>query len=108
MAGSDRHQLLSTVGRTAGSGAVLAVPARVAVAEPLARDVAERLKSTRPGYKEFGDRKMLAAAPARYSSMLRAITDVSTGIDRLAELAPIPVPTLVIVGEADAPFRKPS
>src|SRR3546814_14916955 len=51
---------------------------------------------------------MLASAPAMYSSMLRAITDVSTGIDRLAELATITVPTLVIVGEAEAPFRKPS
>src|SRR3546814_18529929 len=51
---------------------------------------------------------MLASAPAMYSSILRAITDVSTGIDRLPELATITVPTPLIVGEAAAPFRKPS
>src|SRR3546814_1167622 len=101
-------ELAATIARTEGMAAVMAAQAAVADADPLASDVAERLKSTRPGYKEFGDRKMLASAPAMYSSMLRAITDVSTGIDRLAALATITVPTLVIVGEADAPSRKPS
>src|SRR3546814_17041283 len=101
-------ELAATIARTEGMAAVMAAQAAVADADPLASDVAERLKSTRPGYKEFGDRKMLASAPAMYSSLLRAITDVSTGIDRPAALATITVPTLGIVGEADAPLHKPS
>ena len=39
--------------------------------------------------------------------MLQAITD-ATGIDRLPELPQIQVPTLVIVGDQDTPFLKPS
>jgi pimeloyl-ACP methyl ester carboxylesterase len=62
---------------------------------------------TREGYKAFGDRKMLASSPAMYAAMLQSIT-AATGVDRLADLSRIAVPTLVLVGEEDAPFRKPS
>src|SRR3546814_15909992 len=101
-------ELAATIARTEGMAAVMAAQAAVADADPMASDVAERLKATRPGYKEFGDRKMLASAPAMDRSMLRAITDVRPGIDRPAEHAHIPVPTPGIVGEAAAPFRQPS
>ena len=46
----------------------------------------ERLLATRPGYQEFGDRKMLASSPAMYAAMLQAITD-GGGVDRLPELS---------------------
>jgi pimeloyl-ACP methyl ester carboxylesterase len=42
-----------------------------------------------------------------YAAMIQAITD-ATGLDRLPELERIDVPTLVLVGEQDAPFRKPA
>jgi pimeloyl-ACP methyl ester carboxylesterase len=42
-----------------------------------------------------------------YAAMLQTIT-AATGIDRLPDLGRIRVPTLVLVGEEDAPFRKPS
>jgi pimeloyl-ACP methyl ester carboxylesterase len=42
-----------------------------------------------------------------YVSMLRAITDGS-GIDRLDDLRRLTLPALVLVGEHDEPFRKPS
>jgi pimeloyl-ACP methyl ester carboxylesterase len=62
---------------------------------------------TRADYKAFGDRKLLGSSPAMYAAMLQSITSPS-GIDRLPELPSISVPTLVLVGEEDAPFRKPS
>jgi pimeloyl-ACP methyl ester carboxylesterase len=67
----------------------------------------QRLLDTRDGYKAFGDRKMLASSAPMYAAMLRTITS-ATGVDRLAELSRVDVPTLVLVGEEDAPFRKPS
>jgi pimeloyl-ACP methyl ester carboxylesterase len=67
-----------------------------------------RAHATIPGYAAFGDRKLLAAAPAMYSSMLRVITGVDASVDRLDDLRSIKVPALVIVGEEDAPFRKAS
>jgi pimeloyl-ACP methyl ester carboxylesterase len=82
-----------------GMGAVLEVQAALggAMAPAAARVLAER-----PGYLEFGDRKMLASAPSMYGAMLRAIT--ATELDRLDGLRSVAVPTLVIVGEQDAPF----
>jgi 3-oxoadipate enol-lactonase len=74
---------------------------------PLGTPAHQRLLDSRPGYKDFGARKMLASSPAMYSAMLQAIT-AATGIDRLPDLPQIQVPTLVIVGDQDTPFLKPS
>jgi 3-oxoadipate enol-lactonase len=74
---------------------------------PLGTPAHQRLLDSRPGYKDFGARKMLASSPAMYSAMLQAIT-AATGIDRLPDLPQIHVPTLVIVGDQDTPFLKPS
>jgi pimeloyl-ACP methyl ester carboxylesterase len=43
-----------------------------------------------------------------YCAMLSAITDATSGLDRLPDLAGIAAPTLVIVGDEDGPFLKPS
>jgi pimeloyl-ACP methyl ester carboxylesterase len=67
----------------------------------------ERLLATRPGYREFGQGKMLASSAAMYVAMLTAITDTE-GVDRLPQLEALDLPTLVLVGEQDAPFLKPS
>ena len=67
----------------------------------------QRLVESRPGYKDFGDRKMLASSAHMYAAMLQTIT-AAEGVDRLPDLGGIAVPTLVLVGEEDAPFRKPS
>jgi 3-oxoadipate enol-lactonase len=79
-------------------------------AGPLDNPIHQHLVDTRPGYGEFGDRKLLAASPHMYASMLLTITGFGgeTDPDRLEDLRSIGVPTLVIVGEADAPFRKAS
>jgi pimeloyl-ACP methyl ester carboxylesterase len=95
------------IARTEGLAAVIAAQDAVGAQQPLSTGAHQRLLATRPGYKEFGDRKMLASSPSMYAAMLQAITD-ATGLDRLADLERIAVPTLVVVGEEDRPFRKPA
>jgi pimeloyl-ACP methyl ester carboxylesterase len=68
--------------------------------EPYRRKVAED-----PSYAARGDRNLRASSPAMYAAMLVAIT---SSPDRLAELAAVAVPTLVLVGEQDEPFRAAS
>ena len=65
----------------------------------------ERVRAERPGYIEFGDRKLLAVAPAMVCSVLGQF---ATTEDRLEKLAAHTTPTLVIVGEQDRPFVAPS
>lgn len=65
----------------------------------------ERVRAERPGYVEFGDRKLLAASPAMVCAVLGQFAAVD---DRLERLAAHTTPTLVIVGEQDAPFVGPS
>lgn len=101
-------ELAATIARTEGMAAVMAAQEMARDADPLANEIAARLEAERPDYKAFGERKMLASSPAMYASMLRQITDRSEELDRLAELGTISVPTLVVVGEHDAPFRRPS
>ena len=93
--------------RTEGIAAVLAAQEALGADQPLGTGPHQRLVDTREGYKAFGDRKMLASSAHMYAAMLRTIT-AAEGVDRLPELAQIRVPTLVLVGEEDAPFRKPS
>jgi pimeloyl-ACP methyl ester carboxylesterase len=88
-----------------GMEALLATQAALAGVQPPA---AQRVLETRAGYAEFGDRKLLASAPAMYAAMLRAITDPSASVDRLEALRSVTVPALVLVGDQDTPFRGPS
>ena len=68
---------------------------------PLATEAYRRKVAEDPGYAEMGDRNLRASSPAMFSAMLAAI---STAADRLDALGDLPMPTLVIVGEQDAPF----
>jgi 3-oxoadipate enol-lactonase len=72
---------------------------------PLGTPANQRLLDERPGYRELGDRKFLGSSPAMYASMIGQMIDQA---DRLQHLADLSVPTLVIVGEQDAPFVGPS
>jgi 3-oxoadipate enol-lactonase len=60
-----------------------------------------RVRAERPGYVEFGERKLLAVSPAMVASMLSQLGTID---DRLERLAAHTTPTLVIVGEQDKPF----
>jgi pimeloyl-ACP methyl ester carboxylesterase len=101
-------ELAAKIARSEGMAAVMAAQEMAREADPLANEVAARLEAERPDYKAFGERKMLASSPAMYASMLRQMTDRSEELDRLAELGAISVPTLVVVGGHDVPFRRPS
>lgn len=64
-----------------------------------------RVREERPGYIEFGERKMRAAAPAMYAAMAPRLLAAD---DRLDALRGLDVRTLVVVGEEDAGFTGPS
>lgn len=101
-------ELAAAIARSDGMAALMAAQAAARDVDPLANEIAARLEAERPDYKAFGERKLLASSPAMYASMVRQITDRSEELDRLAELGTISVPTLVVVGEHDAPFLRAS
>jgi pimeloyl-ACP methyl ester carboxylesterase len=68
---------------------------------PLASDAWRRKVAEDPSYKERGDRNLRASSPAMFAAMIQQISSTP---DRLGELAAVSVPTLVMVGEEDAPF----
>jgi pimeloyl-ACP methyl ester carboxylesterase len=70
-------------------------------ADPLVTPAAARVTAECPGYAEFGERKWFAQSPVMYAAMVMEIVHQR---DRLADLAAIRCPTLVIVGEQDTPF----
>ncbi|HEX4868787.1 MAG TPA: alpha/beta hydrolase [Acidimicrobiales bacterium] len=104
----DIIELAVTIARDEGMAAVMAAQEMAGSADPVANEINARLQAERPDYKEFGQRKMLASSPAMYAAMLRSITDATPELDRLPALAGLTVPALVIVGEHDGPFVKPS
>jgi pimeloyl-ACP methyl ester carboxylesterase len=95
------------IARGEGIAAVMAAQDALGPDQALGTGPHQRLLETREGYKDFGARKMLASSPAMYAAMLQTITSAEH-IDRLPDLPRISVPTLVLVGEEDKPFRKPS
>ena len=100
--------LAAGIARSDGMAAVLAAQEALADDDqPLGNDIDRRMKAEDPAYKAFGDGKLLASSPAMYASMIRTITSADA-VDRLPELASLTVPALVLVGEHDEPFLKPS
>jgi 2-succinyl-6-hydroxy-2,4-cyclohexadiene-1-carboxylate synthase len=73
--------------------------------EPLSTPAHQRLLAEREGYAEFGDRKLRATATAAYAGMLLTMVDATDRLDALRNLS---VPTLVLVGEQDAPLLRQS
>jgi pimeloyl-ACP methyl ester carboxylesterase len=71
------------------------------LADPLASPAHTRLLRERAGYEAFCDAKALGASGAMRISMFPRFIDQP---DRLARLAGVAVPTLVIVGEQDDAF----
>lgn len=74
---------------------------------PLHTPAHQRLLDHRPGYAEFGERKLLATSPALYAAMAPEFVTTPDRLDRLRRL-PASLPVLVIVGEQDQPFIGPS
>ena len=86
----------------AEGGMALLVEAQRDRAGDLATAADQRLRQTRPGYIEFGESKSRASSGDMWIAMIDEI--VFNQPDRLADLAALDVPTLVIVGEQDQPF----
>jgi pimeloyl-ACP methyl ester carboxylesterase len=65
----------------------------------------ERLLAEREGYTEFNDRKWDALSHVMWAAIVR---DLARQPDELEALAGVGCPTLVIVGQQDRPFLRPS
>ena len=72
---------------------------------PLTSEAWRRKVAEDPSYKARGDRNLRNSSPAMFVAMMLCIASTP---DRLSELPSIGVPTLVIVGEEDAPFVRAS
>ncbi len=70
---------------------------------PLHTPAHQNLLDNKPGYAEFGERKLLATSPGLYAAMAPEFINAP---DRLEDLRQLPgsLPVLVIVGEQDQPF----
>jgi pimeloyl-ACP methyl ester carboxylesterase len=66
-----------------------------------------RLVAEKPGYAEFGDRKLRATSASLYAPMATSFVYADDRLDHLRSL-PDTLPTLVIVGEQDEPMVGPS
>ena len=73
--------------------------------DPLETPAHRRLCAEVPGYRERGDNATIRCSPAMYAALGVEITSPH---DRLADLAAVSCPTLVIVGEQDEPMIAPS
>jgi pimeloyl-ACP methyl ester carboxylesterase len=98
--------LAVAVARTEGMEALAnAMDALNEESEPLGTEADARLKAERPGYAEFGRRKLLNSSPEMWAKLAIEVIDHP---DTLDDLGSLDVPTLVVVGEQDKPFRKAS
>lgn len=97
------HALALEVVRNDGMDRLVQLSAQLDTGERTPADA--RIRAERPGYVEFGDRKLRAASPAMYAAMSTEMVDPE---DRLDALRALDLPTLVVVGEQDADFLAPS
>jgi len=86
----------------AEGGTAALVKAQQETEGPLDTPAHRRLLAERAGYREFCDGKTLAASADMW---LGTVDEMLGQEDRLGALADLRVPTLVIVGEQDEPFR---
>jgi len=72
---------------------------------PLETPAAARLRQERPDLAALDERKLRGCSPAMYAAM---VVEMLGQADRLDALRTLAVPTLVLVGEQDAPMLAPS
>ncbi|HET9443679.1 MAG TPA: alpha/beta hydrolase, partial [Acidimicrobiales bacterium] len=92
-------ELGKAVVRSGGMG--LLVEAARQQAGPLGTPAHDRVVRQRAGYREFSERKTLSASADMWLAM---VDELLAQPDRLADLAAVEVPTLVLVGEQDRSF----
>lgn len=74
-------------------------------AAPLETPSYRRLLRARPGYRAFCEAKWEALSPVMWATL---VVEIAHNPDRLAALARVACPTLVVVGAEDEPFIAPS
>lgn len=99
--GIDRGVADLAVDMARSSGMDALADAIAALDQPLATAADARVRAERPGYAEFGERKLRASSPAMYAAMVPEMLDQ---VDRLDALRSLTMPVLVVVGEQDTPF----
>ncbi|HXS62255.1 MAG TPA: alpha/beta hydrolase [Streptosporangiaceae bacterium] len=70
---------------------------------PLHTPAHQNLLDNKPGYAEFGDRKLRATSPGLYAAMAPEFINAPDRLESLRQL-PNSLPVLVIVGDQDEPF----
>jgi 3-oxoadipate enol-lactonase len=73
--------------------------------DPLETEAHRHLCETVPGYAQRSEDNTRACSPAMYAAMALELTEPH---DRLDQLRTVGCPTLVLVGQEDAPFLEPS
>lgn len=99
--GIDRELAEVAIGVARTDGIDRLADLLAAVQSPLGTPADQRLRAERPGYAEFGDRKMRASSPHMYAAMAIEMFEQADRLDRLAQVT---VPVLVVVGDQDEPF----
>jgi pimeloyl-ACP methyl ester carboxylesterase len=102
---ADQLEKIDAIVQEVGVAGLADIQARQTEPGPLDSPAHLKLMAERPGYREFNERKLRAASDDMYRAMIAVITGAE---DRLDSLAAIRVPTLVLVGEQDAPFIRAS
>lgn len=87
-------------------GGMPALQAALKEVDPLKTPAARRLEETIDDWVETHDARFLSCSPEMWEAIITGWLADAT--DRLAGLAALDVPTLVIVGEQDEPFLGPS
>ena len=77
----------------------------VSIEGPLYTEAYQRLIDSDPEHEAYGERKLRASSGAMYAAMGSALV---ADHDRLDAVASFAMPTLVVVGDEDAPFIGPS
>lgn len=97
----DLVEAAGAIARTQGMEALADL--LLAAESPLDSPSHRRLVAENPDYAEGDRRKLCATAPDAFVALGRDLTTRPTVLDTLGAMTPVP-PTLVMVGEEDAPF----
>jgi len=91
--------------RTFGTALIADMTALQTEPGPLDSDAHARVCAERPGYADRGPASTRASCAAAFAGLL---VELAERPSRLAELGTLQIPTLVMVGEQDAPFLEAS
>ncbi len=101
--GLDPELVATAAAIATGSGMDALADLVASIDSPLDTAAHRRVLDERPGYAPFEDRKLRATSPYLYAAVAQELVTCADSLASLAALDPQP-PTLVLVGEQDAPF----